>query len=302
MSKAKLAVIALIFANIIWGAASPIFKWSLENIHPFTLAFLRFIIPTLIIALIAPTKLKIKPKHFFLFVLSGLFGVTINIAAFFIGIEHTASINSPIISSAGPVFLILGSMFFLKERPSRNMLIGNLIGLTGVLLIVLEPLLHVTPSTSLYGNFLLILATFGSIIGTIIVKQLSKWYSAFTISFWTFGIGAATFLPFFLQEYQKYGLLPQLKFPGLMGVLFGAILSSLIAYTLLYWALRYVLASTTTVFTYMDPVVAIIVAAPLVHEYPTPIFVFGSILVFLGVYVAEKRLPYHPFHKLFTKR
>ena len=35
-------VIALIIANIIWGAAAPIFKLALTNIPPFTLGFIRF--------------------------------------------------------------------------------------------------------------------------------------------------------------------------------------------------------------------------------------------------------------------
>lgn len=34
--------VALVIANIIWGGASPIFKYALQNIPPFTLAFIRF--------------------------------------------------------------------------------------------------------------------------------------------------------------------------------------------------------------------------------------------------------------------
>ena len=37
-----LAILAVIAANIIWGATPPIFKWALEEINPFTLAFFRF--------------------------------------------------------------------------------------------------------------------------------------------------------------------------------------------------------------------------------------------------------------------
>ena len=49
MSKAKLAIIALIVANLIWGAASPIFKWSLVSIE--IAAYIRRVgvgLPTLI--------------------------------------------------------------------------------------------------------------------------------------------------------------------------------------------------------------------------------------------------------------
>lgn len=302
MSKAKLAVIALIVANIIWGTAAPIFKWSLQEIHPFTLAFLRFSIPALIFALLFPHKLKIRVRDFHLFLLAGLLGIGVNISGFFMGLERTASINSPIISSSGPLFILLGAMLFLKEQPSKKMLLGNVIGLTGVLLIILEPIIHVSHTTSLAGNLYLVLATLGSVGGTLVVKQLTKRYDPRTILFWTFFIGSITFIPQLSQELEQYGLTSQLHTIGITGALFGAFLSSLTAYFLYYWSLKYIDASQTTVFTYMDPVAAVLVAAPLIHEYPTPLFLFGTILVFFGIFVAEGRLHYHPIHLLFKKR
>lgn len=299
MSKNKKAILALIVANIIWGAAAPIFKWSLHDIHPFTLAFLRFAIPAVGIGIYLRGRLKIRWKDSLTLFLAGFFGITINIGAFFLGIERTASINSPIISSAGPAFLILGAVMFLGERPKRKMLVGNLVSLTGVLLIVAEPLLHTTPSASIAGNMLLILATVGATAGTLFVKDIAKKYNALTIAFWTFTIGAVSFLFPFLQETHQYGLLPQLHFAGIIGIVFGAIFSSFIGYTFLYWALHYLLASDSSIFTYMDPIIAVLIAAPLVHEYPSVLFVVGAATVFFGVYIAEKKIPYHPIHRLF---
>lgn len=304
MSKVKLAVLALIVSNIIWGAAAPIFKWSLYNIHPFTLAFLRFFLPALLILVCRPKSIAIKAKDIPAFVMAGLLGISINVGGFFLGIEKTLSINSPIISSSGPVFLILASIMFLKEHPTKKMLLGNLIGLTGVFLIIAEPIIHAGTKTSLTtfeGNLYLLIATFASIAGTIFIKKLAKKYHALTIAFWTFLIGSVTFIPFSVPEIAHYGILQQLHFAGIMGVLFGAIFSTFIGYTLSYWALRYLLASQTTVFTYMDPVVAILIAAPLVHEYPDFFFLLGSFLVFLGIFVAEGRIHYHPIHLLFRK-
>lgn len=301
MSKAKLAIVALIISNVIWGAAAPIFKWSLHDIHPFTLAFLRFFIPLILIVVLSPREIPIKSKDFPLFLLAGISGITINIGAFFLGIERTASINSPIISSSGPVFILLGSILFLQERPSKKMLLGNLIGLTGVLLIILEPLMHNNSSSSLLGNFFLIIATFGAVGGTLSVKKLAKKYDALTITFWTFLIGTLSFAPFSLSEITSFGLSQMTQFPSIIGILFGSLLSSFLAYSIYYWALKHVLASQTTVFTYMDPVVAILIAAPLIHEYPTPLFFAGSLMVFLGMFLAEGKIHYHPFHLLFKR-
>lgn len=58
------AIIALIIANIIWGAASPIFKLALENIPPFTLAYIRFLGAALILAPFAFKSLNIDRKDY----------------------------------------------------------------------------------------------------------------------------------------------------------------------------------------------------------------------------------------------
>lgn len=301
MSNYKKAILALIISNIIWGAASPLLKWSMETVHPFTLAFARFIIPALIVVIVSPKSLKIRIKDMPLFFAAGFFGSTLNIGAFLLGIHQTASINSPIISSSGPIFLLLASMLFLKEHPSRKMLLGNLLGLTGVLLIVVEPLIQNTRTASFGGNVLLILATLGSIIGTIFAKKLVRRYHALTLTFWTFAIGSVFFIPSMIQEIRTYGLVSQIQGQGLFGIVYGAVFSSFIGYSLFFWSLKHLFASQTSVFTYMDPIIAMIIAAPLLGEYPNLFFILGSFLVFFGIYIAEGRLHYHPIHLFFKK-
>jgi drug/metabolite transporter (DMT)-like permease len=51
----------------------------------------------------------------------------------------------------------------------------------------------------------------------------------------------------------------------------------------------------------MDPVVTILIAAPLLGEFPDAIFVFGSVFVLLGILMAEGRFHWHPLH-LFLKK
>jgi drug/metabolite transporter (DMT)-like permease len=58
--KRKLAIIALIISNTIWGAASPIFKWSLQNVHPFTLAYLRFALAVFVLFPFVYKDLRLK--------------------------------------------------------------------------------------------------------------------------------------------------------------------------------------------------------------------------------------------------
>jgi drug/metabolite transporter (DMT)-like permease len=300
-TKVHTAVIFLILANIIWGGGPPIFKWAFENVHTFTLAFLRYFIPVVIMIVVFPDKLKIEKEDLFTIILSGIFGITINIGFYFVAIHYTASINASIIACAGPAFLIILSMLFLKERPSRKMLLGNLVGLTGVLLIVLESSSTGNAKSSLFGNFLLIISTMGAVINTIIAKEIISKYHPLTLTFWTFLIGSITFYPLFFYESMQYGLLTNLNIQGITGILYGALFTSLTAWLLFLWALEYMNASDTTIFSYITPPVTLLVAIPLVHEIPNVFFILGSILVLVGMYIAENHKAHPHIHHLMKR-
>jgi drug/metabolite transporter (DMT)-like permease len=295
----KLAILAFIIANIIWGAAPPIYKWSFADVQPYTLAFIRFIIPTLLIAIFAGRYIKIRLKHLPLLVAVGLCDITFNVGLSFFAITKTESINSPIIGSAGPIFLILGSMFLFREKPTKKLLLGNLIGLTGVLLIVMQPLLQSSHKGAVIGNAILIIATISSTCGTLLSKKARPYYHPLTVLFWSFFIGSLTFLPLFLFEVGRYGFLPHLTLQGITGIIYATGASSIIGYFFYYWAVKYILASDISVFSYVDPVIAVIIAAPLLHEYPTVIFFLGALMVLMGIFLAEGRIHYHPIQKLF---
>ena len=301
------AIIALILANLIWGAASPIFKWSLGNIPLFTLAYFRFFIASFFILPFALKRsLVIEKKDWLSLFLMSFFGITLNITFFFLGLEYTASINAPIIASAGPVFLLIAAFLVLHEKPKRKTLAGTLISLLGVLVIIGRPLFEKgltsgngdTSSLAFLGNVFFVVATLGAVGHTIIGKELARKYSAFTLTFWAFLIGSIGFFPLFVRELFINGGWTPLDIRGILGLVFGILLSSGFAYLAYHWAIEKLPASETGVFTYIDPLAATLIALPLLGEIITPLFVLGSIFVFAGIFVAEGRINYHPFHKL----
>lgn len=298
LSKHQKAVIALIIANIIWGAASPIFKWSLENIGTFTLAFLRFFIASYLVLPFTYNKLRVRREHILNLTLASIFGITLNISLFFIALSLTASINVPIIGSTGPVMLLIASSIFLREKLKPKVINGLFLSLIGILLIIIVPVYKTGIDTSILGNLLLIGATISSVIHTILMKKITNYYDAITLTFWSFFISSITFFPFMLYETATIGFLPGLDIKGIIGILFGAFLSSAAAYGLFQYAVKNMHASETGIFTYLDPFPAIIIAIPLLGEKLTAEYILGAVLVFLGIYLAESRIHYHPIHLL----
>lgn len=298
MSAHKKAIIALIIANTIWGAASPIFKWSLTNITPFSLAFLRFALSAIILFPFCINKLAINKKDIPYLLACGIFGVGINIPFFFYGLKYAPSINAPMIASSGPIFLIIGSMIFLKEKPKSKVIKGTLISLLGVMVIIFRPFLESRLDGAITGNLFFVLATISGVIHSIALKKISSKYSVIALTFWTFLIGALIFTPLFIKELTVNNTLENLNLQGWVGILFGTLLSSIIAYYLFNYGIKKIQANEVGVFAYLDPIIAILIAIPLLNETVTFYYLLGSVFVFLGIFIAEGRIHYHPIKQL----
>ncbi|MBI2616790.1 DMT family transporter [Candidatus Gottesmanbacteria bacterium] len=292
------AIVALISANIIWGMASPIFKLSLENIPPFTLAFIRFLGASFLLLPFVLPNLTISRKDWTALFFFSLFGITINISFFFLGLKLAPSINMPIIASSSPAFLYLLSLLFLKEKFHLKTFLGLLVSMCGVLLFLIQPLFEQGFALESIGNLFFLIAALGIVGHTIIGKPILNRYSAKTLTFWSFLIGAYSFFPLFLFEQVAFRPIPPLDYRGILGIIFGIFLSSTIAYTLYDWGIRKIPGQEIGIFAYIDPVVAATLAYPLLGETITPVFIVGSIFIFGGIFIAEGRLNYHPLHKL----
>ena len=297
-------ILALIIANLIWGAASPIFKFSLENIPPFTLAFIRFFFAALLFIHIAFLHWqKLSQRQFLRILVGAFFAITINIGFFFLALPKTASINAPIIGSAQPIFLFLLSIFLLKEKPHKKVFIGIIISFVGVLIIILSPLFMngdmslSAKGSALEGNLFLVIATFGAVMNTIIFKKVLKEINFYQVTFISFLFGALNFFPLMYIELQQWSF-SLLDYRGWIGIIFGVIFSSAIAYSLYNYGISKIDAQEVGIFGYIDPIIAILIAAPLLQEYPTFYFYIGTFFVFIGIVIAEGRLHWHPFHKL----
>ncbi len=298
-------ILALIIANIIWGAAAPIFKFSLTNIPPFTLGFLRFFIPVLLLfPFLRGFKIKsLNSKDWLELIIGSFFGITVNIAFFFLALQKTQSINAPIIASSGPVFLYILSILFLKEKPKLKVFAGMMIAFFGVLFIVLSPILFDGKSFALgelQGNFFLVISMLGAVLHPLLYKNIVKKTNVMRITCLGFLIGSVSFLPMVVGELQTWNFM-MLDVRGIIGIIFGAFFSSLAAYSLYNYGLSKINAEEIGLFTYIDPVIAVLIAAPLLNEYPTLYFFIGALLVFGGIFFAEGRVHWHPVHRLTQK-
>lgn len=296
-------VIAILIATIIWGAAPAIFKYSLTDIPPFTLAFIRFFGAGILFLpfMIRHGKiLSVSEIKNILF--GGLWGISINVAFFFLGLKLAPSINVHIIGSLGPIVLYFLSVFMLKEKAHPQLIKGMIISLLGTCVIVAAPFIEEWQKTHgsidgesmrvAAGNFFFFLSMLGGVLIVVYNKRVSKQIHPFLITGMQFLFGAMTFAPFMMYELQTWSF-DQLTLSSWVGIIYGLLFSSAIAYFTHNYALTKMHAQEIGLYGYLMPVISIIVAIPLLKEFPDGFFIVGTLLIFLGIFISERHQKRH---------
>jgi drug/metabolite transporter (DMT)-like permease len=290
LSKRSLAILALISCNLIWGAAIPIFKWSLQDIPVFSFAFLRFFLAALIILPFIWATITIKKRHLHQILLLSLIGITIPIALLFFGLELTSSITVPVIGAATPIFLIIGSFFYLQEKPHKKILFGTFISLIGICFILVNSHSSTNQTASMIGMLLIILSTITTVVYTLLIKKFHLPYPPLVLVFWTFLFGSLMFLPAFIVESLKNHYLHEFNLRAIIGVAYATIFSSAFAYSCYSFGIRYITANELGIFTYLDPITTIAIATPLLGETITINYVLGTFFIIAGIMITEGKL------------
>jgi drug/metabolite transporter (DMT)-like permease len=300
LSKHQKAIFAVALCTIIWSVAAPVFKWSLQTNPPFTLLFFRFLLATLIMLPIAWKKMNIKFDDFWRIFLLAISGISLNIGLVYLGLSLSPSINAPIISSTMPVYLVIGSIIFLHQIPKKKVILGTLVSLIGVLIIVFRPVDHLSLLGLITGNVYFILSVLSLASYTLLLKWFRPHYSSATVVFWIFFIATITFFPFFVNEAKVAHSLSHLDLRGGIGIIYGALFSSILAQIFYNFSVKQLNPAEVGLFTYLGPVVTALVALPLLHEQITFAYLLGTLFVFLGLFIAEAKFKYHPFHHHLT--
>lgn len=291
LSVRSKAIAALIIANLIWGAASPVFKWSLTSISPFILAFLRFFFASLILFPFALKELKqIKLELLPKITIFTLLGITFNISFYFLGLKLAPATNAAIIASIQPFILVIFGAWLLKEKITRREMAAAIISFLGILIIIVTPLLGDGAQAEMFliGNIFFLLATIGAIGNALVGKKILDKDNLLAVTFASFAIGALTFLPFALYEHLQNPMwYLNLGVSGYVGIVYGAVFSSAIAYWLYMIGLNGMEASETGIFGYLMPLSAVIIGVLFFEESITPSFVLGSCLIVLGLVLQE---------------
>ena len=268
-------------------------RGGVEYVPPISLAFWRWTLVFLILLPFTYPSLKknykvIKKEYKKLFFL-GAMGCGVCGAFPFLAGQTTTVTNMGIIYTSSPIFIILISSIFFNEKINLTKIIGLIACLVGVFAIIIK------------GNFLLLINlnfTIGDLwmlaaaIGWALYSiYLFYWKTKLEI-FQRFTLialfGALSLLPFYIGEEIFYER-TMFNIEFFIWVIFAAISPGIVAFTLYTIAQKKLGASLTGFTLYVFTIYGAIYGYFLFDERLENYHLIGTILVFIGVYLAKKR-------------
>jgi drug/metabolite transporter (DMT)-like permease len=289
----NLLALSLLFIQPVFMASNLIVaRGGVEFVPPISLAFWRWTFVFLLLLPFTFFSLKknfnvIKKEYKQLFFL-GLMGCGVCGAFPFLAGKTTSVTNMGIIYTSSPVFIIIISAIFFHEKVNFFRIIGLLSCLSGVFLIIIKADLNLLFNLNFtIGDLWILAAAIGWALYSIYLfywKSELSIFNRFTmISFF----GAISLFPFYLME-EIYFEKTNFNYSFLFWSLFAAISSSIIAFTL-YTKTQQKLGASLTGFTlYIFTIYAAIYGFILFDESLETFHFIGTILVFIGVYLAKK--------------
>ncbi|TMM59225.1 EamA/RhaT family transporter [Maribacter algarum] len=292
MSKRTLAILAALGATTIYGFTHTIAKGVMPDyVQPYGLVMLRVIGASILfwVASFFGPKEKIDKKDYRRILICAIFGMGFNMLVFLKGLSFSTPINSAVLVTSTPIFVLILSVILIKEKTTSRKIIGILVGLVGALGLILfgNEIRQDAPDIP-FGNFFLLLNALFYGAYLILAKILIEKYHPFTFMKWLFSLGILICLPFGYQELIAIDW-PNLPFEALWKIAFVILGTTFCTYLFNIFALTQLKASTVSAFIYVQPLIGILFALITGQDSLTTVKIIAACLVLLGVYLASRK-------------
>ena len=294
MNKRSIAHIALIFTNIFFAINLSAVKHLTTNnlVQAFGLNVVRVGVSVLLfwgLYLLKPVNIKIdKPDRMRLF-LCAVAGIAINQLFFIKGLSLTYPIHAALLLLITPILIVIIAAWILKERLGILKITGLALGISGALVLVLAKDRPGNGDNVLLGDLFIIINAISYTIYFILVKPLMLKYNAVVVLRWVFTIGLFLVLPFGWTEFTQ---IPWERYTTIdltsMGLI--VITGTFVAYLFNLYGIKILGPSIAGFYIYTQPVFAVLIAMLFLHEHLALYKIIAALLIFSGVYIANKQI------------
>lgn len=285
--------LTMAFVVLIWGGNFAVLKTAYSQIAPFPFAALRFALATVLMMVLLWWRegdVRFPEGSFWKFVWLGVVGNTIYQALFANGLAMTTSANSSLIASTSPVAVAIAGGLIGLERITRFTILGMALALGGISIVVGSRGAALS-SRTLWGDLLVLgsVACWAAyVLGMRTVKGHISSLRATTLTMITGTPGLIMFGLPGLAKMQQTGW-HGIGATAIFGIVYSAALALVTCYLLYNRNVRLIGGVKTAIYGCLIPVVAALIAWPVLGERPTLLQITGAALILAGVLVTRRK-------------
>jgi drug/metabolite transporter (DMT)-like permease len=282
----------LLLTAIFWGGAFVAGRLVAQNVGPYSIAFLRFAIASVLLLLltwiIEGTLPKLKRSQVIPIILLGIIGIFIYNVLFFKGLKIIEAGRAALIIATCPIFITIFSAAFLKEKISLVNGLGIIISVYGAAIVISKGNISRIFEGSLgLGELYIFCCVLSWVTYSLIGKTVMRNLSPLVSVSYSCSIGAIALLVPAFSEGLARNILSQSALDWLC-ISYMGVFGTVIGVVWYYQGVERIGPTKTGLFINFVPISAILCAFFILKEPITLSLAIGAVLVISGVYLTNR--------------
>ena len=203
------------------------------------------------------------------------------------GVQYISAGLGAIIGAIFPLWLVVIGLFVSKSKVSPKAVIGLLLGFGGVCIIFSGHLKDFWNADFRFGIILSLAATWTWAFGTLYTKRHAANFNPY------FSLGLQMFISgiaLYSVALATHRVVPIVAIPARSWISIGylVLFGSIISFIAYLYALQRLSTEQTSIYAYINPIVAVLSGWIVFGEKLTPFIAIGGLVALLGVYLVNK--------------
>ncbi|HQW83714.1 MAG TPA: EamA family transporter [Ferruginibacter sp.] len=282
--------LALCITSVVWGTTWVASKIGISGVPALQMAFIRQLAGGACFVLFFMLYKKLpfpNLKQFGWLVILGLLMFVFANGLSTWSLAYIPTGLSALIGALYPLCVVIIEMVVFKNRKQTPLTFtGLLLGLTGIGIVFYESAFNHQPNGYLFGIVLSIIAMLSWSVGTLVLTRYSIKMNPYYAMGWQMLI-SAVILYFFANITGQTIPLQAITGKSWLAIVYLVIMGSILSFVAFIYSMKKLPVAIASLYAYINPLVAMIIAALLLNEKLTVYIMWGSVVTLLGVFLVN---------------
>lgn len=284
-----LPLVALAGVCVLWGTTYLALRVGVTQFPPFLFSMMRFLMagPILIAIMLMVGKKIPSGKILKDQALGGLLMCTLGVSVVGWAEVNVSSGLAAIICSMIPIWIIIINLIMNKEeRPTPTIILGLVVGLSGILLIFSEHLIELYKPEYMTSIIAIFFANLCWASGTVLMKKRGSGSDPFMNAGWQMLFGGLFLIPVSLT-FDDYATI---KWSGeiAFSLFYLMLIGSVAAYACYFYAIKKLPMTIVSLYAYINPIIAVVLGWLILDEKLNARILTAIVITLLGIYLVNR--------------